>query len=349
MLITKEVEVLLSSNTIKHYEDLGYDILRSLGNQGKLVVKRGTKIMVKVEDLMPRSGAIVEVLCDYCLEKGVKTSLKLFYREYRQRKIDSVIEKDCCKSCLGKKNKESNFINYGVESTTLLIEVQEKRKLTNINKYGVDSPMKSKETQEKLKKTMLEKYGVEYVMQSKEIRESIIQTNLDKYGVKNVMQDEEIKQRQMASMYKQGNIKSSKQQRYIRDLLGGELNLYVNKKCFVDIGFTEDKIYIEVDCSGHRLGIIHGQISEHDFEEREKGRSYGLIKSGWREIRIISLKDFLPSDEILLGMLECAKGLFGEDSFHRVVFDIDNNNVTTSKWNREYQYGDLRKVGHLNV
>ena len=48
-------------------------------------------------------------------------------------------------------------------------------------------------------------------------------------------------------------------------------------------------------------------------------------------------------------MLEYAKDLFGKDNFHRVVFDIDNNNVTTSKWTKEYDYGELRLVRHLDI
>ena len=64
MLITKEVEVGLKSQTIKWYEDKGYEIPRTIDKQGRNSVKKGTKIIVKVEDLTEGSGVEVDVMCD---------------------------------------------------------------------------------------------------------------------------------------------------------------------------------------------------------------------------------------------------------------------------------------------
>ena len=64
MLITKEVEIVLSSINIGHFENLGYVIPRYMNNKNKLVVKRGTTIIVKIEDLLDGSDAMVECLCD---------------------------------------------------------------------------------------------------------------------------------------------------------------------------------------------------------------------------------------------------------------------------------------------
>jgi len=66
-------------------------------------------------------------------------------------------------------------------------------------------------------------------------------------------------------------------------------------------------------------------------------------------MRIISLKDYLPSDEVLLSMLEYARELFSEDNFHRVVFDIDNNEIFTSKWNIKCDFGELRSLRNVDV
>ena len=65
-LISKEVEVNLNSMNIKYYEDLGYEIPRYKDKWGKLVVKRGTKIVVKVKDLQKGSNIKVKVKCDCC-------------------------------------------------------------------------------------------------------------------------------------------------------------------------------------------------------------------------------------------------------------------------------------------
>ena len=343
MLITKEVEVGLTGNNIKHYEDLEYYIPRYITKKGKSVVKRGTKIVVKVEDLTPRSIVRIEVLCDYCLKENRETLLTPTYSDYNRKKENGIIKDDCCVACSIEKRNESNLLTYGVKNTTELQETSIKRKETFIDKYGVDHPMKLKSIQEKTKITNIERYGVPYLMQSEEMmnrakttnmdkygvewhiqseeikdkikltnldrygfeylfeseefqeqltqnifdkygvksymqvpifqdkakntnlerygvenifmspefRKVIKQTNLDKYGFENVMQNEEIKQKQMASMYKGGNIRSSKQQRYINKLYNGELNYYVNGKCFVDVGLLEEDIYIEWDGSGH--------------------------------------------------------------------------------------------------
>jgi len=74
MLLTKEVEVGLKSQTIKWYEEKGYKIPRRKDKQGKLTMPKGTKIVVKVEDLTNGSGVKVVVQCDKCGEilTGVK-------------------------------------------------------------------------------------------------------------------------------------------------------------------------------------------------------------------------------------------------------------------------------------
>jgi len=65
-LITKEVEVELNSRNIKWYKNLGYEIHKRLDIQNRLRVKKGTTIIVKVEDLHKGSHAKVDVECDCC-------------------------------------------------------------------------------------------------------------------------------------------------------------------------------------------------------------------------------------------------------------------------------------------
>jgi hypothetical protein len=68
MLLTKEVEVGVSSNMIKYYENLGYKIHRTKNKCGKLTVSRGTKIIIKIEDLSSNSNIMINVKCDKCGE-----------------------------------------------------------------------------------------------------------------------------------------------------------------------------------------------------------------------------------------------------------------------------------------
>ena len=91
-LITKEVEITLQGSNLKHYEDLGYEILRRKDKWGNISVPRGTKIIVKVEDLTDYSTAEVKVLCDECSKV-----LKMQYQSYLHYAKDN--NKYYCVAC----------------------------------------------------------------------------------------------------------------------------------------------------------------------------------------------------------------------------------------------------------
>ena len=104
MILDDYVLVTLSGVNIQYYESLGYDIPRSVANDGhkkRVTVKRGTKILVSINDLQKKSNADVHVQCDYC---G-----KLFIRSY-QRIVNCRERgsgKDACDECRNKKSGES--------------------------------------------------------------------------------------------------------------------------------------------------------------------------------------------------------------------------------------------------
>jgi hypothetical protein len=104
MLLTKTVEITLNSQLINHFDKLGYEIPRRVDKYKRLSVKRGEKLIVKVEDLPKTSTTKIEVLCDYCLEEGNETIISKEYGNYlTERKKFS---KDCCKKCNQKKRNE---------------------------------------------------------------------------------------------------------------------------------------------------------------------------------------------------------------------------------------------------
>jgi len=65
-LITKEVEVGLNPNNIKHFESLNYEMPRKKNKWGRIGIPKGTKILVKVEDLSKGSNVKVDLECDNC-------------------------------------------------------------------------------------------------------------------------------------------------------------------------------------------------------------------------------------------------------------------------------------------
>ena len=195
MLISKEVEIKLNGKNIKYYEDLGYEIPRRKDKWGEITVSRGTTIMVKVEDLPDGSHAEIQCLCDYCLERGIKTIINKIYKNYIKGNKKSVIHKDCCNECASLKNKESILLQYNVENIFQLEYIKEKSKQTNLQKYGVKNPLQNNEIKRKAIKTNIEKYGCENVFQNKNIKQKSKQTCLQKYGAEYYRQTEEGKKR----------------------------------------------------------------------------------------------------------------------------------------------------------
>jgi len=93
MIITKKVEVCLISSSIKHYEDLGYEIPRYYNNKKEdYYVKIGTKMYVDIKDLFINSHALIDVKCDHCFKL-----LKMEYRVYNRCKKDNDIF--YCRDC----------------------------------------------------------------------------------------------------------------------------------------------------------------------------------------------------------------------------------------------------------
>ena len=189
MLLTKTVKVKITSPYVKKYQALGYDC------------KVGDEIDVKVEDLSSGNHAKVEVLCDYCKEN---ISVKQYSAYLNARKY---VKKDCCKKCQSLKTKEVNLLRFGVESKTVLSEVQEKIKNTNMERYGCENPFANKEVKEKIRETNIKKYGVPIPTQNKEIQEKSKNTVRERYGVDSVMLVEEFKKKQQETLESRYGVK----------------------------------------------------------------------------------------------------------------------------------------------
>ena len=267
------------------------------------------------------------------------------------------------------KIKQTNLKKYGVENVLLNPEIQEKVKQTNLERYGVENVLYNKEIRakrdktlmenfgtlyplqvseylNKLKQTNLERYGVEYTMQFNETKQKAKQTFLERYGYENPMQSPEFLEKWFV---KNGSnfVKSSRQQQYLCNLYNGILNYPF--KCFaLDIFLPEDKLDIEFDGSGHKMSISFGDVTEEDFEKKELYRNVAIKKEGYKQMRIISTKDLLPSDDILFQMLLMAREYFNTTSHTWINFDIDNSCMINAE-NKDangvfFNYGKLRKI-----
>lgn len=70
MILSDEILVPLCGSNIKYYEGLGYEIPRrpAKGRNKRLNVPKGSKILVKVDDLPQGSNEMIHCKCDYCGE-----------------------------------------------------------------------------------------------------------------------------------------------------------------------------------------------------------------------------------------------------------------------------------------
>ena len=224
--------------------------------------------------------------------------------------------------------------------------VREKIVQSYIDHYGVDNPQRSYEIREKTKKTNLERYGCISPAQNEEVKEKICITNLNKYGVPYTMQSPEIRCKANETLCKNGEQKISKQQLYLHTLYGGEINYPITYYA-TDICLSEEKLAIEYDGGGHDLIVTLGRLTKEEFNQREIIR-YNVIKhEGYKQMRIISTKDLLPSDTILLQMLSQTKEYFSIYPNHSwIEFDIDTSTVRNAdqKDGVFFDYGELRRI-----
>lgn len=294
MLLSKEVEVRIVGRNEKYYEDLGYEIPRYFNKkENKYMVKRGTYINAKVEDLPKQSHIMVNVKCDYCGE-----IIQVRFDAYNKQRNND-ITKDCCNNCKATKGKELNLLRYGVENQFQRDEVKKKAIQTNIEKYGYYHPAKNKEVISKI----------------------------------------------MNSMSKNGNVQTSKQQHYLHKIIGGTLNYNDNSVGYysIDIAFPKDKIAIEYDGSGHDLQVQFGNLTQNEFNHKEIVRSEILRRNGWKEVTIISKKDLIPLDDKIRQIIQDAKCYFGT-GHSWITYDIDRNKVVCSEYEKEYDFGKLRRI-----
>ncbi len=155
------------------------------------------------------------------------------------------------------------------------------------------------------------------------------------------------KEKLVKAMHKNGTQKTSKQQHYLHKLYGGELN-YPIKYYDVDICLLDEKLVIEYDGGGHNLSVKFGDYTQEEFDKRDIIRNAVIKKEGYRQIKIISKRDKLPYDIILLQMLNCAKQYFSSTNHSWINFDIDNSRMINAE-NKDsngvfYDYGELHTI-----
>ena len=265
------------------------------------------------------------------------------------------------------KIKQTNLKNWGVEYATQSEEIKEKTRNTNNEKYGadyytqtdeykdrakktcqlhhgVDNPSQSQEIKNKKIETCRKHWGVDYPFQSDEVRSKTAETLKEKYGesIINISQVEEIKNKALDSFQFNGTGPSSRAQRYINHILNGTLNKHICGS-LADIYIEKENIIIEHDGSGHFLGDIMNGNKTPTKESLlyEKEREDKIINNGYRIIRFIANKDRIPSDEVILNLIEGFKS----SDFKVIRINFEEGTIDRDYEEKWYcNFGELRKI-----
>ena len=241
------------------------------------------------------------------------------------------------------KIKQTNFKNWGAENPMQNEDIKNKVKDTNLERYGSKNPFGSKEIQKKIKETLMKKYKIEYILQNKEFLDKVYSTNLERYGSKSYFSSDDFKNKIRNIWSFNGHEgPCSRQQKYIANLINGEINVVI-AGYWADIYMEKENIVIEYDGSGHFLG---DKMNGNAFPTKEsllheKEREDKIINNGYRMIRFIATKDRIPSDEVILNLIEGFKNF----DFKVIRINFEEGTIDRDYEEKSYRNFDkLRKI-----
>ncbi|PEB50410.1 hypothetical protein CON65_20410 [Bacillus pseudomycoides] len=167
------------------------------------------------------------------------------------------------------------------------------------------------------------------------------------YGVASPMERKEVRQKIANKLYMNQSVPSSTQQRYFCMLLKGEHNFPVDG-WNLDIAFPELNIYLEYDGSGHEISLKDNK-SKIKFQKKENRRFNNLKQAGWKMVRILSKKDFLPENHVILRFFEEIKEILTHEKIYWVNLDIDSSKLLTDLVDLDIELGSLRKITSIQL
>lgn len=321
------IEIKWLHNNKKYYTDLGYEF-----------TKIGDTFFVKAEDLSHGSKRKIKVQCDYCgiiFEVAVYN----YYRSIKKKNIIACancktnktretlqskygVSAPCQYEKFNQKMKDTCLEKYGTTCALANKEIRQKAQNTLLEKYGVSYPVHSNIIKQKINQTNIERYGTIYISQNESIKEKIRNTNLQRYGTPvstkspQVIQkmketckakyggessqcDVAVRQKSLSTMYKNGTIPSSTQEKEMVELLKkiyGEDNCQPQFNCdklSFDCLLTIGDIKIDVE--------FDGWYWHKDKQHKDRKRNYFVMSQGYRVLRFIS-KNSLTEKDIIDGV-----------------------------------------------
>ena len=376
LIVPQTVKVRIGSINYQYYKEKGYTFKKrgDIIEVNVLDLPKGSSQMVKV--ICDVCGKEIETQYRFIVKNNKENKLIICgSNSCRNKKYEDTCTKKYGKGIINafqaeevkEKIVETNRKNHGVDWYTQTEEHKDKSKKTWQLHYGVDNPAQAQEVKDAMKDTCRSRYGCDYAVQSDEVQNKIKSTNNKIYGgdspfsseeirkksqqtwkenygedIINPGQVEEIKNKILDSFQFNHTGPSSRAQRYINHILNGTLNKHICGS-LADIYIEKENIIIEHDGSGHFLGdIINGnKTPTKESLLYEKEREDKIINNGYRMIRFIATKDRIPSDEVILNLIE---------GFKNSDFKIIRINFEEGTIDRDYEekwhcnFGKLRNI-----
>ena len=376
LIVPQTVKVRIGSINYQYYKEKGYTFKKrgDIIKVNVLDLPKGSSQMVKV--ICDVCGKEIETQYRFIVKNNKENKLIICgSNSCRNKKYEDTCTKKYGKGIINafqaeevkEKIVETNRKNHGVDWYTQTEEYKDKSKKTCQLHYGVDNPAQAQEVKDAMKDTCRSRYGCDYAVQSdeaqnrkkstnnkiyggdspfssEEIRKKSQQTWKENYGedIINPGQVEEIKNKILDSFQFNHTGPSSRAQRYINHILNGTLNKHI-RDSLVDIYMEKENIVIEHDGSGHFLkDKINGNIyPTKEALLKEKEREDKIINNGHKMIRFIAAKDRIPSDEVILNLVE---------GFKNSDFKVIRINFEEGTIDRDYEekwycnFGELRRI-----
>ena len=376
LIVPQTVKVRIGSINYQYYKEKGYTFKKrgDIIEVNVLDLPKGSSQMVKV--ICDVCGKEIETQYRFIVKNNKENKLIICgSNSCRNKKYEDTCTKKYGKGIINafqaeevkEKIVETNRKNHGVDWYTQTEEHKDKSKKTWQLHYGVDNPAQAQEVKDAMKDTCRSRYGCDYAVQSDEVQNKIKSTNNKIYGgdspfsseeirkksqqtwkenygedIINPGQVEEIKNKILDSFQFNHTGPSSRAQRYINHILNGTLNKHI-RDSLVDIYMEKENIVIEHDGSGHFLkDKINGNIyPTKEALLKEKEREDKIINNGHKMIRFIAAKDRIPSDEVILNLVE---------GFKNSDFKVIRINFEEGTIDRDYEekwycnFGELRRI-----
>lgn len=163
-------------------------------------------------------------------------------------------------------------------------------------------------------------------MQLPQVRAKAYATNVERYGTPYPMQSPVVRGKAAQTKFVNDTGPSSRPQRWVCAVLGGELNHPVGQ-LQIDCALVDRRVAVEYDGSGHDASVRFCKVTAEQFAANERRRDRVLHDAGWRLIRLASHRDLVPSEAALRELVARAEAYL--DTGHSWVrIDLDAATLT---------------------